>query len=163
MSGCSEAVLNASFRSPGRWGFNLKSMSFNARTCTDVWGGGCSALGSVLPLGLQRHPALVGIGGKAFPAEGLFQLIWLQEERPRRVHDLTHLHTHTQMHMHASARALLPLGRAVSHTTVVGCLTSSSLIPVFCRKTNPTSVKALFSSRLNMCSSSSVTSVRARP
>lgn len=84
-------TLKDSFRSPGRRGFNLRHKQAvylilqKAKVCSVQ-----TVLGS-RPLDLQAHPAVVGIVGKAFPAEGFLLFIWLQEERLGYVHYTIHL------------------------------------------------------------------------
>lgn len=96
MSGRSDSMLKASFRSPGRRGSNLKNSDWrlNVRgsdACVLVSGGPGGP-----PLGFQSHPAVVRAAGEAFPAEGSFLFIRLQEELLGYVQNAIHLHKHTR-------------------------------------------------------------------
>lgn len=84
-------MLKASFRSPGRRGFNLKSRYSHLKRVDGTDEKRVVLIFCFLPLSLHRHPAVVLTAGEAFPAERSLQLIWLQEEFLGYVHNAIHL------------------------------------------------------------------------
>lgn len=156
MSEWSEAVLNVSFRSPGRRGFNLKSRLFTLKRGNCAGSVSCIDSDPYLSVSRDTQPWL-GLLAKLFLVKGRFSSSGCR----KNFLDMSMTRS-TYPNTHQEKRRTFNKPHPTFHQLAFAFLTSSWVIPVFARKTNPTSVKALFSSRLKLCICSSRTSFSLR-